>query len=144
VSSFRDRSLDSNKTGADLASALVTTCQTPGCESHISVFTGPNSNKYCRKHQLECHEYGGLAKGSKPYSFAKTTVCSKCGKDVAELPQVKAITDEVKRNIAIRSLITVDHIDGNHDNDDIDNLQGLCLDCHAIKTTINEDYLNKG
>jgi 5-methylcytosine-specific restriction endonuclease McrA len=71
-------------------------------------------------------------------------VCSKCGKDVAELPQVKAITDEVKRNIALRTLIQVDHIDGNHDNDDIDNLQGLCLDCHAIKTTINEDYLNKG
>lgn len=107
------------------------------------MFTGPNSNKYCRKHQLECHEYGGLAKGSKPYSFVKTTVCSKCFKDVAELPQVKAITDEVKRNIALRTLIQVDHIDGNHNNDDIDNLQGLCLDCHAVKTTINEDYLNK-
>lgn len=142
--SFLDRKFDLPKTGAEVDSALATTCRAAGCDSHLSLYKGPNSDRYCRKHQLECHEYGGLAKGSKPYSFAKTTVCSKCEKDVAELPQVKAITDEVKRNIALRSLITVDHIDGNHDNDDIDNLQGLCLDCHAIKTTINEDYLNKG
>lgn len=142
--SFLDRKFDLPKTGAEVDSALATTCRAAGCDSHVSLYKGPNSDRYCRKHQLECHEYGGLAKGSKPYSFAKTTVCSKCEKDVAELPQVKAITDEVKRNIALRSLITVDHIDGNHDNDDIDNLQGLCLDCHAIKTTINEDYLNKG
>jgi len=142
--SFLDRKFDLPKTGAEVDSALATTCRAAGCDSHLSLYKGPNSDRYCRKHQLECHEYGGLAKGSKPYSFAKTTVCSKCEKDVAELPQVKDITDEVKRNIALRSLITVDHIDGNHDNDDIDNLQGLCLDCHAIKTTINEDYLNKG
>ena len=142
--SFLDRKFDLPKTGAEVDSALATTCRAAGCDSHLSLYKGPNSDRYCRKHQLECHEYGGLAKGSKPYSFAKTTVCSKCGKDVAELSQVKDITDEVKRNIALRSLITVDHIDGNHDNDDIDNLQGLCLDCHAIKTSINEDYLNKG
>ena len=141
--SFLDRKFDSPKTGADIESALATTCRAAGCESHVSLYKGPNSDRYCRKHQLECYEYGGLAKGSKPYSFAKTSVCSKCGKDVAKLPQVKAIADEVKRNIAVRTLIQVDHIDGNHDNDDIDNLQGLCLDCHAVKTTINEDYLNK-
>jgi hypothetical protein len=141
--SFLNRKFDSPKTGADIESALATTCRAAGCESHLSLYRGPNSDRYCRKHQLECHEYGGLAKGSKPYSFAKTTVCSKCGKDVAKLPQVEAIADEVKRNIAHRTLIQVDHIDGNHDNDDIDNLQGLCLDCHAVKTTLNEDYLNK-
>jgi hypothetical protein len=141
--SFLDRKFDPPKTGAEVDSALATTCRAAGCDSHLSLYKGPNSDRYCRKHQLECHEYGGLAKGSKPYSFAKTTVCSKCFKDVAELPQVKAITDEVKRNIALRTLIQVDHKDGNHDNNDIDNLQGLCLDCHAVKTTINEDYLNK-
>jgi hypothetical protein len=141
--SFLDRKFDLPKTGAEVDSALATTCRAAGCDSHLSLYKGPNSDRYCRKHQLECHEYGGLAKGSKPYSFAKTTVCSKCFKDVAELPQVKAITDEVKRNIALRTLIQVDHKDGNHDNNDIDNLQGLCLDCHAVKTTINEDYLNK-
>lgn len=141
--SFLDRKFDSPKTGADIESALATTCRAAGCESHLSLYKGPNSDRYCRKHQLECHEYGGLAKGSKPYSFVKTTVCSKCGKDVAKLPQVEAIADEVKRNRVLRTLIQVDHIDGNHDNDDIDNLQDLCLDCHAVKTTINEDYLNK-
>jgi len=38
--------------------------------------------------------------------------------------------------------LTVDHIDGNHDNDDPDNLQTLCACCHNLKT--HQDINNKG
>jgi hypothetical protein len=38
--------------------------------------------------------------------------------------------------------LTVDHIDGNHDNDDPDNLQTLCACCHNLKT--HQDVCNKG
>lgn len=140
--SFRSRELDDPKTGAELSSALVTICQAPGCEDHISVYTGPNSKKYCRKHQLECYEYGGLARGSKPYSIGKTSVCSMCKVDFAEHPQIKAITDEETRNRALRSIMTTDHIDGNHDNNDPSNIQHLCSNCHNIKTTTEKDYLS--
>lgn len=36
--------------------------------------------------------------------------------------------------------LDVDHIDGNHYNNDPDNLQTLCANCHRLKTRINNDY----
>jgi len=36
-------------------------------------------------------------------------------------------------------LLTVDHIDGNHSNNNPENLQTLCPNCHAVKTVINGD-----
>ena len=37
--------------------------------------------------------------------------------------------------------LDVDHIDGNHKNNNINNFQTLCRNCHAIKTRDNKDYL---
>jgi 5-methylcytosine-specific restriction endonuclease McrA len=39
--------------------------------------------------------------------------------------------------------LTVDHIDGNNVNNDLDNLQTLCFNCHAVKTRINGDNMRK-
>jgi 5-methylcytosine-specific restriction endonuclease McrA len=39
--------------------------------------------------------------------------------------------------------LDVDHIDGNRANNDIDNLQTLCANCHRLKTHINEDHLRR-
>ncbi|CAL9981083.1 HNH endonuclease [Vibrio phage D69] len=33
------------------------------------------------------------------------------------------------------------HIDGNHSNNSIDNLQTLCANCHRLKTYLCGDYL---
>lgn len=41
-------------------------------------------------------------------------------------------------------MLDVDHIDGNPSNNDIDNLQTLCKNCHAHKSLINEDSLSPG
>jgi hypothetical protein len=37
-------------------------------------------------------------------------------------------------------LLTVDHIDGDHENNEPDNCQTLCHLCHTIKTHINKDW----
>lgn len=39
--------------------------------------------------------------------------------------------------------LDVDHIDGNHDNNDIENLQTLCANCHRLKTYLNKDWKQK-
>ena len=39
--------------------------------------------------------------------------------------------------------LDVDHIDGNRANNDIDNLQTLCANCHRLKTHINKDHLRR-
>jgi 5-methylcytosine-specific restriction endonuclease McrA len=39
-----------------------------------------------------------------------------------------------------RVQLDVDHIDGDHTNNDIDNLQTLCANCHRLKTQLNDDH----
>lgn len=39
--------------------------------------------------------------------------------------------------------LDVDHIDGNHSNDDPSNLQTLCANCHRLKTFVNQEGIYK-
>lgn len=57
------------------------------------------------------------------YRDYKKTVCSFCGFVPVNMCQ-----------------LDVDHIDGNHENNDPDNLQTLCANCHRLKTFLNKDY----
>jgi len=36
-------------------------------------------------------------------------------------------------------MMDLDHIDGNHYNNDSNNIQTLCKNCHAYKTKMNGD-----
>ena len=53
-------------------------------------------------------------------------------KDYCELCGFKAIH---------RVQLDVDHIDGNHMNNDESNLQTLCANCHRLKTHMNNDHM---
>lgn len=57
------------------------------------------------------------------YRHLKKERCEKCG----FIPQHKCQLD-------------VDHIDGNHKNNNIKNLQTLCANCHRLKTYVNRDW----
>ena len=41
------------------------------------------------------------------------------------------------------SQLDIDHIDGNHSNNDEENLQTLCANCHRLKTHLNREYMPK-
>jgi hypothetical protein len=41
-----------------------------------------------------------------------------------------------------RSQLDIDHIDGNHANNVVENLQTLCANCHRLKTQQNRDWEN--
>lgn len=43
-----------------------------------------------------------------------------------------------------KGYLQVDHIDGNPDNNSLDNLQTLCACCHTIKTYKHKDYSTMG
>lgn len=62
----------------------------------------------------------------KPYSIHKKSYCENCS------------------FIALDSCqLDIDHIDGNHSNNDISNLRTLCANCHRIKTKMSNDWSNK-
>lgn len=60
-----------------------------------------------------------------PYKRSKKDYCERCGFR-AEHP----------------CQLDVDHIDGNHNNNDPLNLQTLCANCHRLKTILSEDHLS--
>jgi 5-methylcytosine-specific restriction endonuclease McrA len=59
----------------------------------------------------------------KPYRKHKKDICERCG----FIPEYSIQLD-------------VDHIDGNHHNNDETNLQTLCANCHRLKTYLNKDH----
>ena len=67
--------------------------------------------KYCSQHD------------KKPWTRFKKDHCEYCGFKPIWMGQ-----------------LDVDHIDGNHDNNQESNLQTLCANCHRLKTHISKDY----
>ena len=61
-----------------------------------------------------------------PYTRHKKDSCEVCGFVAAN-----------------RCQLDVDHIDGNHGNNDPNNLQTLCSNCHRLKSYMNSDWKHK-
>jgi len=72
-------------------------------------------SRYCSSCKKNKSKYAHL--------FKESLECSSCG--------FKAIN---------KCQLDVDHIDGNHKNNDSSNLQVLCANCHRLKTYISEDW----
>ena len=62
----------------------------------------------------------------KLYRNHKKDICERCG----FVPEHRCQLD-------------VDHIDGNHNNDNLSNLQTLCANCHRLKTYLNKDHIKQ-
>lgn len=74
----------------------------------------------CQSCHRKRHE---MCRSRAPYAKYKEEVCNSCG------------------FVAVHSCqLDVDHIDGNHSNNDPSNLQTLCANCHRLKTYQNRDW----
>ena len=136
---FRDPSMDLLKEGIALRTARKSRCTNPGCNNFLTPYQGPGSDTLCRDHQKNLAEYGGLATKTKDYSQHRGTHCEHCGYTPLTDERVQSVEDLKIRNRLMRTLLTVDHIDGDHNNNNPENLQTLCPNCHSIKTVINGD-----
>jgi hypothetical protein len=127
-------------------------CLVPGCQEHVTMFRGPGQ-ELCDAHRGMLKEHGGLATMDKLYSFQRGYICSCCGKDVRDQVKVsyellypgrrwEDVPDKMK-NEAYRNLMDVDHVDGDHENNDPSNLRPICKDCHGVKTAIEQDSVNR-
>ncbi|QHZ60024.1 hypothetical protein PJKIFABJ_00088 [Pseudomonas phage PE09] len=79
-----------------------------------------------RKDKVFCRRLCKQAtKGKDKYKLYKGDSCECCG------------------FVAIHKVqLDVDHIDGNHFNNDPSNLQTLCANCHRLKTFLNGEYMS--
>ena len=80
-----------------------------------------SSQKYCDR---KCSKYYRTRKSMAPYIIHKKDKCEFCNFIPIDLCQ-----------------LDVDHIDGNHKNNNIENLQTLCANCHRLKTKLSKNYV---
>ena len=146
---LRDPLQDRRKSATALEEQLRLnrTCKAPCCHKPITTYKGPGDKHYCREHQLQLKDYGGLGKQNRPWSFAREWTCSACGYNPKEDPWFEnppfPFDDEVHKNRAMRSMLVGDHKDvrmadgGGHGKD---NVQTLCQNCNSKKTSLYKDY----
>jgi len=91
-----------------------------GCERHK--YSSPEAKERLKEYKkANRHKYD-----DKSYRDHKTNVCVMC-----------LFTSEY------RCQFDVDHIDGNHNNNSLTNLQTLCANCHRLKTLLNGEGIYK-
>ena len=76
----------------------------------------------CWKHRSK-KGVNGYRLSYRPYLAHKGSKCDRCG----FMPEHEGQLD-------------VDHIDGNHNNNDPNNLQTLCANCHRLKTITKGEF----
>ena len=120
-----------------------TKCSLSDCEKDLTDFEGPGSDSYCRDHQLQLAEYGGMGKAERPHTFYREWVCEDCGYDPREDPVFDDIEDEYHKLACQRATLEGDHQDLKSEGgaDSKANIVTRCVRCHRIKSMKNKDYL---
>ena len=90
---------------------------------------------------LSARELGSVANSCATFhaacpEHARWAVAGLPGEAWAEVPAIR-------KNEIYRTLMDVDHKDGNHENNHPDNLQTLCKFCHGVKTVMEQDSVNR-
>ena len=112
------------------------TCINPGC-GQPATYTRRNLNGTFRW-RVTCSHCQGAAWGRHPHRAGvtpyKTGHCSNQDGGLG----FRCFTDLARSPIA--GLTEIDHINGNHCDNDPNNLQELCQACHAVKGRWNRDF----
>lgn len=145
MTTLRDPNKDKLKSSSVLKEQynLKCHCKLEDCSGLLTIFDGPGSDSYCREHQLQLAEYGGMGKADRPYTFYRGWVCEHCGYDPRVDPQFDDIEDPFHKLRCMRGVMHGDHLERQADGgkDIAENIQTLCCRCHMIKTYKEKDYL---
>jgi len=119
-------------------------CCIDKCGSPVSFWTGPGSDKLCRRHQIMQREYGGMGRYDRPHTFHRSWICSNCKTNILEDSRIlESGLDEKDQHAVARILMHGDHkirpVDGGDNS--AENVNSLCQVCHAIKTIKSKDHI---
>lgn len=106
----------------------------------------------CKKNVSE-RRSSKMACGSIKYYWLK--LCTTCRRKKYDLPDFGSKRQKYRRIIPDKGFncykcgfiaqdkcqLDVDHINGNHNDNRIENLQILCANCHRLKTKLNKDNI---
>ena len=147
MSKLRDPGKDKLKSHATLKEQYKSfcKCKLEDCDHDLTIFDGPGSDSYCREHQLQLAEYGGMGKAERPHTFYRDWVCEDCGYDPRLDPAFDDIEDPFHKLACMRATLEGDHqhLAQEGGANTKDNIVTRCCRCHRIKTMKNKDYLKK-
>ena len=141
---LRRREEDVEKSDKLIKEQMGMKCMLEDCDEELTTLTGPGSNILCRKHQLECVEYGGMGKPDRPHTFYRNWVCDNCGYDPREDDlRFGHVENEYDKLRAMRGVMHGDHIHlkSQGGSNAKENIRSLCVLCHMAKSYIEKDYL---
>lgn len=146
MSKLRNPDKDNRKSQSVLREqiSLGLKCKLEDCDHSLTQYDGPGSDSYCRIHQLQLTEYGGMGKAERPYTFYRNWVCEDCGYDPREdTLRFGMIEDPFHKLRAMRGVMHGDHQIRKSDGgtDTADNIKTSCVLCHMAKTYREKDYL---
>ena len=108
-------------------------CEYKNCNKEVGNRKGKRfCSRNCKQKNCQAKDpkrqkkYENFVKGLRPYIKYRKNKCENCGFIPLHICQ-----------------LDVDHIDGNHNNNEINNLQTLCANCHRLKTQLNKDWQEK-
>jgi hypothetical protein len=102
-------------------------CGMPGCDAPRHNAGDGRYHRYCSYHHKEKYGMKGW------YKVYRKDYCENIDGRLGFKCTTKIVLPRVQLHI--------DHIDGFNDNNEEDNLQTLCADCHAIKTMVQGENL---
>lgn len=109
------------------------------CNKNLAKFTGApkaDGSRYYQKFCMGCINFNNHGKRRgirKPHQHDANTQYKKHKKTYCEAQDCGFIAKHP-------SQLDVDHIDGNHKNHSIQNLQTLCANCHRLKTALGKEW----
>ena len=118
-------------------------CEVPGCHrkgQHLGSYHKTGDKKGQPRRRAKCGKHHGIQYGIAGWAYKRFRK-TYCENEDGRLG-FKCTTTIMD----VEYQLEVDHIDENHDNNDIKNLQTLCACCHRLKTKYrredNQEALN--
>jgi hypothetical protein len=114
------------------------TCCNHGCSNGVCCSTGKLSDPNPRYRPV-CSHCQGANYGKHPYAVGVTPfVTGQCSNSDAHLG-FECWTDFAKMPEDFKGRTQIDHQDGDPHNNELENLDELCVSCHAYKSQRNGD-----
>jgi 5-methylcytosine-specific restriction endonuclease McrA len=119
---------------------MIPTCINYGCNkpvtySHKDVQGNP-------RYRIHCSHCQGASYGKRPHAPGVTPYkTGKCSNTDGHLG-FNCLVKWTKIPDWAKGMTEIDHIDGDHTNNDYDNLDELCPMCHKLKGQLSGDYNN--
>ncbi len=115
-------------------------CVNPGCGKPVTVSSGKITDLY-PKWRVHCSHCQGASYGGHPHAYGVTPFKKGTCSNTNERLGFPCVIDwELAKKASVRVATEIDHINGDPEDNRIENLQELCPVCHRTKGSLSGNF----